>query len=183
MMAKTFSFFLLAFFLLGGSAAEGQSYHPVDKSSSIKVTVKNAGMDVEGKLTGLEGEISFNPADLKSASFSISVDAKTINTGIDVRDESLRGEEYLNTGAHPRISFVSKQVTQVRPGSYLVKGTLTIRGISKDINLPFTAVQKEDGLLFSGECRVSRMDYKIGVGSLVLSDGMQLSLKVFAKKI
>jgi polyisoprenoid-binding protein YceI len=183
MMARIFSFFLWAFFLLCGNAVNGQSYQPVDKSSSIKVTVKNAGMDVEGKLTGLEGEISFNPADLKSASFSISVDAKTINTGIDVRDENLRGEEYLNTNAHPRISFVSKQVTLAGPGAYLVKGTLTIRGISKDINLPFTAVPKEDGLLFSGECRISRRVFNIGVGSLVLSDGMQLSLKVFAKKI
>jgi polyisoprenoid-binding protein YceI len=171
------------FFLLCGNVASGQSYQPVDKSSSVKVIVKNAGMDVEGRLTGLDGEISFNPADLKTASFSISVDAKTINTGIDVRDENLRGEEYLNTGAYPRISFVSKQVTQLKPGSYLVKGTLTIRGISKDINLPFTAVPKNDGLLFSGQLRLNRMDYKIGVGSLVLSDGMQLSLNVFAKKI
>jgi polyisoprenoid-binding protein YceI len=183
MMARTISFFLSVCFLLHGSGASGQSYRPVDKSSSVKVTVKNAGMDVEGTLTGVEGEIVFNPADLKTASFSISVDAKTINTGIDVRDENLRGEEYLNTNAYPRISFVSKQVTQLRPGAYLVKGTLTIRGISKDINLPFTAVPKNDGLLFSGQTRVNRMDYKIGVGSLVLSDGMQLSLNVFAKKL
>lgn len=175
--------FLCVFLLAYGRPAFAQSYHPVDKSSSVKVTVKNAGMDVEALLTGLEGEISFNPADLKTASFNISLDARTVSTGIDIRDENLRGEEYLNTGAHPRIGFVSKQVTQMRPGAYTVKGTLTIRGIGKDISIPFTAVPKNDGILFSGECRVNRRDFKIGEGSLVLSDGMQLSLSVFAKKI
>lgn len=174
---------LWMFFLVGANTAIAQVYQPVDKSSSIKVTVKNAGMDVEGILTGIEGDINFNPADLKTASFNISIDAKTINTGIDVRDENLRGQDYLNTSAHPRISFVSKQVTEVKPGSYMVKGTLTIRGISKEINLPFTAVPKNEGMLFSGACRINRRDYKIGEGSLVLSESMQLSLNVFAKKI
>lgn len=159
-----------------------QSYQPVDKSSSVKVVVKNSGMDVDGRLTGLDGSIHFNPADLKGSSFSVSVDANTINTGIDIRDENIRGEEYLDTKKNPRITFVSKQITQ-NGAKYFVKGTLTIKGISKDVTIPFTTVAKTDGMLFTGECRLNRMDFKIGVGSVVLSDGMIISLSVFGKKI
>lgn len=165
---------------IGGTQA--QTYRPADRSSVVKVTVKNAGMDVDALFTGLEGEISFNPADLKTAAFSVSVDAATVNTGIDVRDANLRGGDYLDAKAFPRISFVSKQVSQVKPGAYLAKGTITIKGISKDITLPFTATPKEGGMLFSGDCRLNRNDFRIGTGSIVLSDGMQLSLRVFAQK-
>lgn len=159
-----------------------QGYKPVSDRSVVKVTVKNTGMDVDALFTGIEGEILFNPSDLKSAFFSVSVDAGSVNTGIDVRDANLRGEEYLNTALYPRVSFVSKQVTETQPGSYLVKGTLTLRGVSKDIAIPFTAVPKDDGMVFTGECRINRLDYKIGVKSLVLSNPMSLALRVFAKK-
>lgn len=168
-------------FCLGG-LLRAQQYRPVDESSQVKVTVKNTGMDVDAIFTGLEGEIRFNPSDLKNAFFSVSVDANTVSTGIDVRDANLRGADYLATQQHPRVSFVSKQVTEVKPGSYLVKGTITIKGISKEISIPFNVTPKEDGLLFAGECRLLRLDYRIGVGSLVLSNPMLLSLKVFAKK-
>ena len=160
-----------------------QLYSPVDKASSIKVTIKNVGMAIDGTLTGLEGEIKFNPADLKNAFFSVSVDANTINTDIDIRDSALRGEAYLNAKNFPKISFLSKQITRVnKAGPYTVKGTLTIKGISKETSLNFTAVPKNDGILFTGEMRVNRHDFRIGVGSLVLSDTMLVTLVVFAKK-
>lgn len=182
-MKRVISFFLSLFFLLFGNILYGQNYRVLDNASSVKVSIKNAGMDIDGKLTGLEGDIHFNPADLKTASFSVSIDANTINTGIDVRDENLRGDEYLDTKKFPRISFISKQVTTSnKPNTYSMKGTITIKGISKEIVFPFTAVPKNDGLVFTGDFKVNRVDFKIGVGSLVLSDNMVISLSVLAKK-
>lgn len=171
------------FFLSCGNMLYGQNYRVIDNASSVKVSIKNAGMEIEGKLTGLEGDIHFSPTDLKGSSFSVSIDANTINTGIDVRDENLRGDEYLDTKKFPRISFVSKQVTALnKPNTYSMKGTITIKGISKEIVFPFTAVPKNDGLVFTGYFKVNRVDFKIGVGSLVLSDNMVISLSVLAKK-
>jgi polyisoprenoid-binding protein YceI len=182
-MKRIFLISLPLFLQLSGNILYAQVYTPVDNRSSIKVTIKNAGMEVEGKLSGLEGNIHFNPADLKNASFSMSVDASTIHTGIDVRDEALQTHEYLDAKKFPKISFVSKQFIQTKdPNIYSVKGTLTIKGISNEITFPFTAVPKNEGMLFTGEFKVNRLNYKIGVGSVVLSDNMVISLVVFAKK-
>ncbi len=140
-------------------------------------------MATEGRLSGLEGEIRFSPSDLKNALFSVSVSAASINTDIDIRDSTLRSKSYLDAENNPRISFVSKQITQpIKSGPYYIKGTLTIKGISKDINFPFTVVPKNGGLLFSGEMRLYRHDFKIGEGSMVLSDNMSIALTVFAQK-
>ncbi len=182
-MKKHIIFFLSIIFCVGADIGFSQTYHPDNHASFVKFTIKNMGMGTEGKMAGLEGEIKFNPADLKNSFFSVSADAATINTDIDVRDSTLKTKEYLNTQQYPTIQFVSKQIsTGSRAGMYLVKGTLTIKGISKDINFPFTVTTKNEGIQLTGEMRINRLDFKIGVGSVVLSDNLIVSLNVFAKK-
>jgi polyisoprenoid-binding protein YceI len=182
-MKKQIICFLSIVFCLGGNVSFGQTYRPDNNASFIRFTIKNMGMGTEGKMSGLEGEIKFNPADLKNSFFSVTADANTINTDIDVRDSTLKTKEYLNTQLYPKISFVSKQITPgSKAGMYFVKGTLTIKGISKEINFPFTVTPKNEGIQLTGDMRVNRLDYKIGVGSIVLSDNLTVSLNVFAKK-
>jgi polyisoprenoid-binding protein YceI len=174
---------LMMIIVMGTGILSAQTYYPVDSISYVKVIIRNFGMGIDGRLTGLEGDIHFNTADLKNSSFSVSVDANTINTEINVRDSALRGEQYLDTKMFPRISFLSKLITQPNKGGpFIVKGTLTIKGISKEISFPFTAVPKNDGMFFSGEMKIYRHDFKIAPGSTVLSDNMSVSLIVFAKK-
>jgi polyisoprenoid-binding protein YceI len=162
---------------------EAQQYVPDASTSKVLITIKNVGMDTEGELSGMDGTIHFVPADLKSALFEISVKANSIKTGIDVRDNNLLSVEYLDANAHPNISFQSTQVTNgSQKGQYLMKGIFTIKGISKPVVFPFTVTEKEEVLLFTGNCRIKRSDYKIATGSVVLSDMIMVSLKVFAKK-
>lgn len=174
---------LISFFFFQVTTVFSQTYHPVDEKSVVTFIIKNFGMRVDGKLSGLEGAIRFNAADLKNASFSVSMDANTVNTQIDVRDSSLGTAAYLNAQLFPKISFASKQITAGnKPGIFFVKGILTIKGISKEISFPFTVVPQKDGILLNGEFKIRRLDYKIGVNSTVLSEYLTVSLSVFAKK-
>ena len=182
-MKKQIIYLVSIFFFFSGNSVSAQTYYPVNNASSVKFTIKNVGMGTEGKMTGLEGEIKFNPSDLKGSSFSVSADATSIDTDIAVRDSSLKKAEYLNTDQYPKIFFISKQITAgSSKGMYFVKGILTIKGISKEINFPFTAIPKNDGIQLTGEMHINRLDYKIGVGSVVLSNSLTVSLSVFAKK-
>ena len=172
--------------LLGTCVNElpAQIYQPIDKSSEIKIVVKNVGMEVEAILTGLEGDITFITTDLKKSNFSVSLDAASISTGIDIRDSNLQNLDYLDTKKYPKIYIASKQITQgSKPESFLLKATLTLKGISKDVSIPFTVVPAEGGMVFSGNFKINRLDFKIGVGSVVLSNSMSVSLVVFAKKV
>jgi polyisoprenoid-binding protein YceI len=158
-------------------------YQPVASKSQVKVVIKNVGMDTEGRLTGLQGSIRFNPADLKSAGFDMSIDAASINTDIEPRDKALQEPEYLNTGQYPRISFHSRQVSQLAGGKrYLLTGNLTIKGISKEISFPFTATPTADGMLFSGEMKLNRKDFRIAPASVVLGESFTVILSVFASR-
>jgi polyisoprenoid-binding protein YceI len=183
-MKKQIIYFISIFFFFSKNLVFAQTYIPVNESSSIKFTIKNMGMGTDGKMTGLEGEIKFNPSDLKGSFFSVSADANTVDTDISVRDSSLKSKEYLNTQQYPKILFTSKQISAAgKPGMYFVKGTLTIKGISKEINFPFTVTSKTEGIQLTGDMRVNRLDFKIGIGSVVLSDNLIVSLNVFARKL
>ncbi len=174
----------IAQILLVGMTATAQSYQPIDSLSQMKFIIKNVGMETEGRFSGLQGRIVFNPADLKTASFSVSIDAASINTDIEPRDMALREPEYLDTKNHPRISFEAKQVVSAnKAGSYLMKGIISIKGTSKEISFPFQAIPKDDGLFFTGEMKLRRRDFKIGMSSIVLSEGFTVVLSVFAGKI
>lgn len=182
-MKKQTIIFLSIVFSFGGNRVAAQIYYPVNDGSVVRFIIRNVGMETEGKMSGLDGEISFNPADLKNSFFSISIDANTIDTDIPVRDSSLKTKEYLNTRQFPKILFISRQIIPGnKAGMYFVKGALTIKGISKDIHFPFSVTPEKEGIQLTGAFRLNRLDYQIGTGSVVLSNNLMVFLSVFAKK-
>jgi polyisoprenoid-binding protein YceI len=175
---KTVLFFIS--FISGILTINAQQYKPVDAKSEVKFIVKNFGLNTPGTLSGLKGAIQFNPSNLSAAFFNVSVDVNTINTGIDMRDSHLKKDEYFNAEKYPNISFVSTSINQ--DGKvYVLSGELTIKGISKSISFPFMAVAQNGGMLFTGNFSINRKDFNLGGGSAVLSNNVDVSLKVFAQ--
>ena len=170
----------LLFFISGIFSLSAQQYKPVDSKSEIQFTIKNFGLNTNGTLNGLKGVINFNPSNLSSASFNVSIDVNTINTGVGMRDNHLKGEDYFNAEKYSTINFVSTGV-KTQNGGYIISGQLTIKGISKFISFPFTAVQQNDGMLFTGDFNINRKDFNVGGSSAVLSNNVDVSLKVFAQ--
>jgi polyisoprenoid-binding protein YceI len=157
-------------------------YKPVDKGSSISFKIKNFGFNVEGSFSGLEGIIHFDPASLSSDDFDVTVNAASVNTGSEMRDNHLKEEAYFDVKNHPRIRFVSTKVTESnKKGILFVFGKLTIKNTSKEISFPFTATGKDGGYLFSGQFKINRKDFDIG-GSSTISDNLEVILSVEATK-
>ena len=170
-------------FLLVNLCSFSQSLSAVDKSSKVQFKIRNMGFSVTGSFTGLEGKMIFDEKNLAGSSFEASVDASTINTGIDARNKHLREEEYFDVKKFPRISFVSTKVTpSTKAGTFFIFGKLTIKNVTKDISFPFTATAQDGGYLFNGEFKINRRDFEVGGNSFVLSDNLTVQLAVLAKK-
>lgn len=172
----------LLFFILLLSKADAQNYLPVDEGSSIKFTIKNFGFTVDGSFTGVKGNIRFDAANSSAASFTVSINAGSVNTSNQSRDKHLRKEEYFDADKYPLINFASTFISTTKPGMFLMHGKLTIKGITKEISFPFTAVAQNNGYLFAGSFKINRRDFTVGGSSMVLADNLELSLSVFAKK-
>ncbi len=173
--------FLSLITLFSVSLISAQQYKPVNDKSDVKFTIKNFGINTNGSFSGLKGTISFDPSKLSAASFNVTLDAPSINTGIDMRDKHLKEEEYFNVEKYSTISFVSTALKLIDNG-YTMNGTLTIKGVSKNISFPFTSIQQNDGMLFTGSFNINRKDFNVGGSSAVLGNNVDISLKVFAQK-
>jgi len=164
------------------SYVHAQTLTPVDESSSVKFVIKNFGFNVTGSIKGLKGTINFDPNNLASSSFDVTVDVQTINTGIDMRDDHLRSDDYFDVKTYPQIHFVSTRVTNSnKPGTYFVFGKLTIKQTTKEVSFPFTVQPQPDGSLFKGEFKMNRRDFSIG-GSGAISNELSVKLEAVAKK-
>lgn len=173
---------LLVTGILTGVVLHAQEYVPADNGSTVKFRVKNFGLAVTGAFTGLQGAIVFNAANLPSSSFNVSVDANSIETGINLRNNHLRGEDYFDVKQYPRISIVSSKVTSAgQAGNFYLVGKLTIRNVTKDIGFPFTATATENGYSFDGSFRINRMDFKVG-GNNTIADSVSITLHVVSRK-
>lgn len=148
-------FYFLGLFILP-LLSQGQDINTAQ--SKVNFEISNLGFNtVEGTISGMSGVVQFNPKDLASASFEVCVDATTINTDNEKRDEHLRAEDFFDTAAHPNICFTSSSITKTK-GAYIARGQLTLKGIRKNVDLLFTY----DNQQFKGTLEVDRLDYNIG---------------------
>ena len=102
--------------------------------TEIGFTVRHLIGKVRGKFTGFEGAI-VSAADLSSSSVKVEVDLSTIDTGTAGRDEHLRSADFFGVESHPTMTFVSTGVVQNSATDFVVTGDLTIRGVSRSVEL------------------------------------------------
>ena len=163
--------------------AFGQNYTPTDAGSKVRFVIKNFGINTGGTFEGLAGSLVFDPANLAGASFNVSVDAKSVDTDMEARDNHLRKEEYFDVEKYPKLSFRSTKITTTNKEGYLFMfGVITIKNISKEISFPFKQTSKDGGILFDGEFKLNRLDFGVGGKSFSMSDELNVELSIFAKK-
>ena len=176
-MKKTIFLLLIPFF--AASIAKAQ-YIPLDKGSTLTFKIGNFGFDVNGSFTGFKGTINFDPQNITADSFDVTIDAATVNTDNNLRDEHLKGASYFDVKNYPVIHFVSSRITS-SGNSFTVYGKLTIKGKTKDIGIPFTATPGADEYLFKGSFKINRKDFGVG-GTSTISNELEVSLNVLTKK-
>ena len=151
---------LLPLVLLIGAAPANWN---VDASKAkVAFSIKGPLGTVHGDFTGLKATIRFDVKNPEAGSISASIDAKTVSTGIGLRNHHLRNEEqYLNTDKYPTISFHSKKIEKTGSG-YTANGDLTLKGVSKPVQIPFTFSPSGNSGVFKGQFVIKRGDFNIG---------------------
>lgn len=119
------------------------------------------GKYAHGTFRKMEGNIRFDPANPDDSHFEVSVDVASIDTGIELKNKHARSEKWFDADKYPRIYFLSKAVIRTDTG-YVVHGELELRGIKKDIAIPFTFTGGGGQYLFYGKFKVNRGDFGIG---------------------
>jgi polyisoprenoid-binding protein YceI len=142
-------------------------------SSLVSFKISNLGINtVEGIIKGFDGTVLFDTKDMGNSSFNVCIDPATINTGISARDRALLEEEYFNVERYPRVCYKSEKIIISEDG-FLSVGTLTVKGTSRKISIPF--VSEENKL--TGSFEINRSEFGVGPKSGFLV-GKTVELKI-----
>jgi len=160
--------------------------------SSVGFAVKHMVVtNVRGGFDKFEGKILYDAVDVTKSSVEVTIDAASIDTQNEKRDNDVRGDGFLATDQFPTITFKSKSVRKDGDG-LVVTGDLTIRGVTKEVEFPFVLagpVTNPWGTAVIGveaELEINRQDYGVSWnktldnGGVLVSDTVKIELNVEA---
>ena len=121
--------------------------------------------NLRAKFTGVTGSLEVDAADPLGSSLQVEIDATSILTGHPRQEEFMRSEPWLDAERFPRITFTGSGI-EAREGGFIVKGELTLKGVTRQLEIPFDfhgVVSDPWGLRagFTSEFQVDRRDFGI----------------------
>jgi len=123
------------------------------------------GAKFEGGFKKFDAQVSFDPDHLDAGKISVSVDLASATTGDDERDSYLPQDAWFHVSAFPAAQFTASKFRKTGVNAYEADGTLTLKGITKNLTLPFTLTPEGDHWRAQGRVTLMRTDFSIGQGS------------------
>ena len=161
--------------------------------SSVTFTIRHMMSKVRGQMKIKEGWIEVDNDNLSTAKVDVVLDAATIDTGVEMRDNHLRSADgHFDVANYPTITFKSKRVEGQDPSNFKVIGDLSIHGITKEatLNASFNGEGKDPWgnrrVSFSAETKLNRKDYDLTwnqaleAGGFLLGDDVKLEIDLEA---
>jgi polyisoprenoid-binding protein YceI len=182
--------------LLAAPAFAATESFVVDKAhSEVSFQVAHLGISkVRGQFTDFEANLQIDRAKPEASSVEFTIQAGSINTGVADRDKHLRSADFLDAEKQPTITFKSTRVVPKGKNQFDVVGSLTIRGVTKEVTLPVTATDfikdpwGNEKVGFELSTKVNRKDYGVSwhkvmdSGGLVAGDEVSISINLETAK-
>jgi polyisoprenoid-binding protein YceI len=167
-------------------APEGENPPPepmtwnVDAShTEVNFSVKHFFTPVTGTFKSYSIELFFDPAAPENSSVMVTIDVASIDTKNERRDNHLRSADFFDAENHPQMIFRSTSVRSTGADQLMAHGDLTIKGITKEIELPITLLGIKDipqemqemlgGVFqvagFQAQTTLDRRDFEVGVAN------------------
>jgi polyisoprenoid-binding protein YceI len=144
--------------------------------SKLGFSGTQTGTPFAGAFKTWAAQIEFDPSKPEAAHVVVSIDVASASTGDTQRDESMPQPDWFNAGEFAKASFEAKGFVPKGGSDYETTGTLTLRGVSKVVTLPFSLKIDGESAHATGSTTLVRTDFGVGQGSW--SDGAMVGLEV-----
>jgi polyisoprenoid-binding protein YceI len=157
-----------------------------DKPHSwIGFTMKHALSTARGTITIDTGYVNLT-GNFKTTTMDLILNIKSVNTNNTMRNEHIESADFFDAEKYPTAVFHGKAIdsTDNKQFKYIAKGELTIKDVTKYVELPFNYIgetlrkDKPSIYTFEGETTISRLDYHIGKSGPMLSDDVKITFSV-----
>jgi len=179
-----------ALFSFAATAQAAPTTWTIDPThSNVTFTIRHFFSKVTGSFQKFSGTIVYDEANPGAGLAKAEIDASSIYTANERRDNHLRSADFFDVANHPRLTFESTKVTASEGGKLKIEGTLTMRGVTKPVTLegeflgagPTAAGQRVG---FEATGKVDRKEFGIlwnkvaDQGGAVLGDDVQIRIAI-----
>ncbi|SRR5579871_2373162 len=197
-MKKLLSLLAVAAFLAVTSV--NATEYGFDKAHShVGFSVKHILSKVPGEFKDYDGTFSFDPAKPEAGKINVTIQAASIDTGVEMRDHHLQSPDFFDAEKYPTITYKSTKVSKGDgDNKYVVEGNLALHGVTKPVTLDVeylgadTMPMDKDGKMtaniagFSATAKIDRRDFglvwnkTLASGNLMVSNDVDINLDVAA---
>ena len=143
-----------------------------------------------GKFKTAKVNVTTTKADFSDMKIDATIDIKSISTDDAKRDEHLAGADFFDAAKYPTMTFVSKSVEKKDDKNYVIKGDLTMKGVTKSVALQtkFKGTSKDPWgstrAGFKAETTINRQDFgltwnkTLDTGGLAVGDEIRITINV-----
>jgi len=161
--------------------------------STLGFTIKHLGISTtRGSFTNYAGSVEFDPNDYSSFKVGVDIQAASIDTNNETRDNHLKSADFFDVANHSQIKFVSNRLEKRGDGAVII-GDLTMKGITKNLTIPVTIsgpISNPMGgtvMGITGQGRLNRQEFNIkwnkdlDNGGLMVDNIVNLIIEIEAK--
>jgi polyisoprenoid-binding protein YceI len=174
--------------LLSLAAAQDQNkdaWQIDPKHTAAQFSVRHLGIStVRGEFSKVSGTAQYDAANPTKSSIQATIEAASINTRVEARDNDLRSPHFFDVEKYPTITFQSKKVEVAGAGKLKVTGDLTIHGVTKEVVLdvdgPSPAIKDRAGerMGASAATKINRTDFGVNGAPGVAGDEITITLDI-----
>jgi polyisoprenoid-binding protein YceI len=133
---------------------------------------------VQGRFDRWKADILFGPKALDRSKVTVTIDMSSAKTGDDQRDAALPSPDWFDSAAHPNAVFTATRFTQSGEGKYVAHGTLSLRGVTKPLDLPFDLKIEGAKAVVTGRASLDRVAFGVGQGEFAATDQIPAKVQI-----
>ncbi len=173
-----------AFAMAATAAAQAGNWKIDPMHSSAQFSVRHLGVStVRGAFTKISGSAAFDPADPSKTTLEATIEAASVDTRVEMRDNDLRSPNFRDVKKFPTITLRSKRTQAAGAGKLRITGDLTIHGVSKEVVLdvdgPSAAIKDPWGnqrIGASATTKINRPDFAVNGAPGVVGDEITITI-------
>ncbi len=171
------------------AAKKGYLYRIQPATSEVKFCIDSKLSYVEGRFKDIEGGIAMQPGAENYGQALLSINVDSVSASNPLIENVIKSGTFIDVERYPEILFVSTGFEWLVGTAGIVKGNLTLHGITRPVTLNVklsdikgNKVGSSDTIMIKMTAPISRADYGMKKRRLLVSDSVMLCMSVQAKR-
>jgi polyisoprenoid-binding protein YceI len=161
----------------GAASAAVASYASDPQQSKLEFAGVQAGAEFKGVFHKFTAAVDFAPDDLAGSKIDVQIDMSSVDSLDKDRDTTMRGKDIFDAAHNPTAHYVTKTISKTAAG-YAAVGSLTLRGVTKDVPIEFQFVTAAPGAKLNGTAKLNRLDFGVGQGDWKSTETIADAVKI-----